>query len=220
MGGFSNHIRESLLRCARRNVSANIFLCPSDHATFLVLAWQALVRDLWSTPVVRYSLSHHLCALFDVCSQALDCASALDRVYRFQPLCLLMAARQTSIITTTAPPVPALAANVETEPAVFATPDVVCPTRVKRHPPVITVLLALVTRVSAATIAPHKVLAVIIASLLILLAIACLSKTFVPRSLGFSFVPHRTTLNCPSRNACWCRKECVCRCLTRPQPTR
>ena len=26
---------------------------PSPHATFLVLAWQALVRDLWSTPVVR-----------------------------------------------------------------------------------------------------------------------------------------------------------------------
>ena len=77
---------------------------PSPHATFFVLAWQALVRDLWSTLVVLYSLSHHLCALFNVCSQALDCASALDRVCRFQPLCLLMAARQTSIMTTTAPP--------------------------------------------------------------------------------------------------------------------
>ena len=57
--------------------------------------------------------------------------SALDRVCRFQPLCLLMAARQTSIITTTAPPAPALAANVETEPAVF-TSDVVLPTRVEQ----------------------------------------------------------------------------------------
>ena len=72
------------------------------HATFLALAWQVLVRDLWTmscgvTPVVRYSLSHH---------QALDCASALDRVCRLQPLHLLMAARQTSITTTTAPPAP------------------------------------------------------------------------------------------------------------------
>ena len=41
-----------------------------------------------------------------------------------------------------------------------------------------------------------------IASLLIQLAIASLSRTFVPRSLGFSFVPQRITLNCPSRNAC------------------
>ena len=64
---------------------------PSPHATFLVLAWQALVRDLWTTPVVRYSLSRHLCAPSNVCSQALDCASALDRVCRFQPLYLLMA---------------------------------------------------------------------------------------------------------------------------------
>ena len=62
---------------------------PSPHATFLVLAWQALVRDQWSTHVVRHSLSHHLCALFNVCSQAHDCASALDRVCRFQPLYLL-----------------------------------------------------------------------------------------------------------------------------------
>ena len=60
---------------------------PSPHATFLVLAWEAVVRDLWRTPVVRYSLSHHLCALFDVCFQALDCASALNRVCRFSNHC-------------------------------------------------------------------------------------------------------------------------------------
>ena len=107
----------------------------------------------------QYSLSHHLCAQFNVCSQALDCASALDRVYRFQPLYLLMAARQTSIITTTAPPAPTLVMNVETEPAVFTTPAVVFPTRVEQHPSIITSLLALVTRVRAATIAPRKVLA-------------------------------------------------------------
>ena len=77
-----------------------------------------------------------------------------------------MAARQTSIITTTAPPAPALAANVETEPAVF-TSDVVLPTRVEQHPSVVTLLLALVTRVSAATTAPRKVFAGIIASLFI-----------------------------------------------------
>ena len=35
---------------------------PSKHATFLVLAWQASVRDLRSTPVMRRSSSHHLCA--------------------------------------------------------------------------------------------------------------------------------------------------------------
>ena len=51
-----------------------------------------------------------------------------------------MAARQTSI-TTTAPPAPALAANVETEPAVF-TSDVVLPTRVEQHPSVIFVARA------------------------------------------------------------------------------
>ena len=66
---------------------------------------------------------------------------------------------------------PALAANVETEPAVF-TSDVVLPTRVEQHPSVITVLLAPVTRVSAATIAPRKVCAGKIASLLIQLTIA------------------------------------------------
>ena len=140
-----------------------------------------------------------------VCSRALDCASGLDRVFRFQTLCLLMAARQTSIMITTAPPAPALAANVETEPAAF-TSDVVLPTRVEQHPSVITLLFELVNRVSAATIAPRKVFAGIIASLLIQLVIASLSKTFVPRSLGFSFVPQRTTLNCPSRNACWCHR--------------
>ena len=96
-------------------------------------------------------------------------------------------------------------ANVETEAAVF-TSDVVLATRVEQHPSVIALLLALVTRVSAATIAPRKVFAGIIASLLIQLAITSLSKTFVPRSLGFSFVPQRTTLNCPSRNACWCHR--------------
>ena len=46
----------------------------------------------------------------------------------------------------------------------------------------------------------------IIAGLLMQFAITSLSKTFVPRSLGFSFVPQRTTLNCPSRNACWCHR--------------
>ena len=96
---------------------------------FLALAWQALVRDLWTMSYGVLCFTQ-LCTLFDVCSQALDCASALDRVCRFQPLCLLMAARQTSIIITTAPPAPALAANVETEPAVF-TSDVVLPTRVE-----------------------------------------------------------------------------------------
>ena len=175
---------------------------PSPHATFLVLAWQALVRDLWSTPVVRYALSHHLGALFNVCSQALDCASALDRVCRFQPLSLLMAARQTRIMTTTAPPAPTLATNVGTESAVNTTPATVFPTRLELHPRTITSSLALVTRARAATIAPRKVLAGTIASLLIQLAIASLSRTFVPRSLGFSFVPQRTTLNCSSRNAC------------------
>ena len=80
-----------------------------------------------------------------------------------------MAARQTSIITTAAPPAPALAANVETELAVF-TSDVVLPTRVEQHPTIITLLLALSTRVSAATTAPRKVFAGIIASLLIQLA--------------------------------------------------
>ena len=118
-----------------------------------------------------FSVSPRLCTLFDVCSQVLDCASVLDRVCRFQPLCLLMAARQTSIITTTAPPAPALAANVETEPAVF-TSDVVLPTRVEQHQSAITLLLALVTRVRAAKIAPRKVLARIIPSLLIQLTIA------------------------------------------------
>ena len=106
-----------------------------------------------------------------VCSRALDCASGLDRVFRFQTLCLLMAARQTSIMITTAPPAPALAANVETEPAAF-TSDVVLPTRVEQHPSVITLLFELVNRVSAATIAPRKVFAGIIASLLIQLVIA------------------------------------------------
>ena len=78
--------------------------------------------------LLRDSLSHHLRALFNVCSQALDCASALDRVCRLQPLYLLMAARQTSIITTTAPPpAPTLATIVETEPAVLTSPVVVFP---------------------------------------------------------------------------------------------
>ena len=149
---------------------------PSPHATFLVLAWQALVRDLWSTLVVRYSVFHHLCALFNVCFQAFDCASVLDRVCRFQLLYLLMAARQTSIITTTAPPVPTLATNVETESAVFTTPAVVFPTRVEQHSSTITSLFALVTRVRAATVAPRKVLAATIASLLIQLAIASIPE--------------------------------------------
>ena len=82
-----------------------------------------------------------------------------------------MAARQTSIITMTALPAPALPANVEAEPAVF-TSDVVLPIYVEQHPSVITVLFAQVTRVSAATTAPRKVFAVIVASLLIQLAIA------------------------------------------------
>ena len=76
---------------------------------------------------MRYSLSHHLRALCNVCSQALACASALDRICRVQPPYLLMAARQTSNITTTTPPAPTLATNVETESAVFTTPVVVFP---------------------------------------------------------------------------------------------
>ena len=139
---------------------------PSLHATFLALAWQALVHDLLNTPVVRYSLSHHLCALFNVCYQALDCASALDRVCRLQPLYLLMAARHTSIITTTAPPAPTLATNVETESIVFPAPAVVFTTRFEQHQSTITSSLARVIRARAATIAPRKVVAGTIASLL------------------------------------------------------
>ena len=128
----------------------------------------------------------------------------LDRVCRFQPLYLLMAARQTSIITTTAPPAPTLATNVETESAVF-TPVVVFLTRLEQHSSTITSSLALVTRVSAATIAPRKVFAVSQACSYSLPS-PLFSRTFVPRSLGFSFVPRHTTLNCPSRNACWCHR--------------
>ena len=45
--------------------------------------------------------------LFDFLSRALDCASALGRIRRLHTLHLLMAACQTSIIPTTAPPAPA-----------------------------------------------------------------------------------------------------------------
>ena len=71
-----------------------------------------------------------------------------------------MDARQTSIKSTAAPLAPTLATNVETKSAVLTTPAVVFPTRVKLHPSTITSLLALVSRVGAATIAPRKVLAV------------------------------------------------------------
>ena len=85
----------------------------SLHST--LLAWQALVCDLWSTPVVKRSLSHPSVrteytpieltrTLFNVLSRALDCASALGRICRLHTPHLLMAARQTSIILTTAPP--------------------------------------------------------------------------------------------------------------------
>ena len=60
----------------------------SLHST--LLAWQALVCDLWSTPVVKRSVSHRSVrteytpidltrTLFDFLSRALDCASALGR---------------------------------------------------------------------------------------------------------------------------------------------
>ena len=89
---------------------------------------------LWSTPVVKRCLFHPTVhTVRRLFSSTRLCLNAGPRL-RFQPLCLLMAARQTSIITTTAPPAPALAANLETEPAVF-TPDVVFPTRVEQNPP-------------------------------------------------------------------------------------
>ena len=45
--------------------------------------------------------------LFDFLSRALNCASALGRIRRLHALHLLTAARQTSIVLTTAPPAPA-----------------------------------------------------------------------------------------------------------------
>ena len=127
---------------------------PSPHATFLVLAWQASVRDLFQyschetfliSPSVRtdrtpVNLTH---TLFDVCSQALDCTSALHRVCRLHTLHLLMATRQTSIITTTAPPAPAPAMSVEIESVVYTIPVVVFSTRFEQHPSTITSSLAL-----------------------------------------------------------------------------
>ena len=62
-------------------------------------------------------------------------------------------------------------------------------------------LSAPLTRARTAMIAPLKVVARTIASLFMHLVIASFSKTFVPRSLGFSFVPQRTTTKCPSRRA-------------------
>ena len=74
---------------------------------------------MWSSPVVKRSLCHPSVrteytpidltrTLFDFLSRALDCASALGRIRRLHTLHLLMAARQTSIVFTTAPPAPAL----------------------------------------------------------------------------------------------------------------
>ena len=75
---------------------------PSPHATFLCSP-----RKPWSVTcgvlLLRDSLSHHLRALSTFVLRALDCASALDHVCRLQPLYLLTATHQTSIITTTGP---------------------------------------------------------------------------------------------------------------------
>ena len=170
---------------------------PSPHATFLVLAWQALVRDLWSTPVVRDSLSHHLCALINFCSQALDCASALDRVCRFQPLYLLMAARQTSIITTTAPP-----ANTRHECGDRVSRSSCCVSHSCRTAPIHNHIVARTGRNDRTSQSARGNEC----------KLAHTARNRLPfqnhraKITRFLFVPQRTTLNCPSRNACWCHK--------------
>ena len=66
------------------------------------------MRRSLSHPSVRteYTSIDLTRTLFDFLSRALDCASALGRIRRLHTLHLLMAARQTSIIPTTAPPAP------------------------------------------------------------------------------------------------------------------
>ena len=87
---------------------------------------------IWSTLAARRALSHPLRTehtpidlthtLLVLLISVLDCTSALGRVCWFHALYLLMAARQTSIISATAPPDPAFITNAEADPVAFTIP--------------------------------------------------------------------------------------------------
>ena len=157
-----------------------------------------------------------------------------------------MAARQTSIITTTAPPAPNLAlarecARMWPDLSRPCSLQMSCfwwgPTRVEQHPSGvgarIALLLALVTRVSAATIAPRnfgvrgdnrKLAHTAVPSLNETFGGGEKKKSFVPRSLGFSFVegPAANHIELPFTQSLLVPQitRLHLKCLTRPQPTR
>ena len=199
------------------------------HATSLSLAQQAVVRDPWSPPVVGRSLPHPSVRAehppinltrtpFDVLSWALDCASALGRNCRLHTLHSLMAARQTSIAPATAPPAPAFVMNVEIGSVASTTPVVAPLTRLNQYLSTITPSPALADRASP-QMKPTK------APLFSCVPRcskstghsdkASLSKTFVSRSLGFSFASPNVICSRDRAIAAFCVDEqhgtCGCR---------
>ena len=153
----------------------------------LVLVKQALVRDLWmwSTPAARRALSHppgrteH--TPIDLTHTLLVLLISGARLHlgawpRLHALYLLMAARQTSIISATAPPAPAFVTNVEVDPVVSTIPVVssqISPRQLHFARAIHNTANRLVTTTAS--------------SLLTRSDLASLSGIFVPRSLGFSF---------------------------------
>ena len=124
------------------------------------------------------------CTLFDFLFRALDCASALGRIRRLQALHLLMAARQTSTVLTTAPPAPALPHELG---------DRSSRTRYSRlrvlHSFQVTSLnsslFALIVRTKIAASTPPKAIAGIVTHPLAQLDITSLPRAFVSRLFKF-----------------------------------
>ena len=163
---------------------------------------------MWSTPAARRALPHpplrtehtpidltHTLLVLLGCSTAPPrWAASADS----HTLYLLMAARQTSIISATAPPAPAFVTNVEVDPVVSTIPVAFT---IPSFEPVPThdSSLALSARVSS-QVSPrqfhlarvihntaNRLVTATASSLLTRSDLDSLSGIFVPRSLGFSF---------------------------------
>ena len=152
---------------------------------------ERLANDPWRTPLCTLSARQSTCCTPSHRFLRRSCTSTLERACRTHTSHLLMAARQSSVVAMVAPPATALIMSVAVAPMILSS----CPTK---HPSTFEAicLSAPLTCARTATIAPLKVVAVAIASLFMHLVIASFSKTCVPRSLEFSFVPQRTTAKC------------------------
>ena len=94
-------------RCIRRCLPSKPWsvTCGLGRVDCVLFVERSLFHQSVHTEYTQSTWTH---ALFDFLSRALDCASALGRIRRLRALHLLMAARPTSIVLTTAPPAPAL----------------------------------------------------------------------------------------------------------------